>query len=160
MAPAPPRRFRLYVDLLRERPGGAEALSQDLLIIVTSFFRDPGGLEALSVPVFPALMARRSPKRSGPRLGARLLDAARKSTRSRSACSSASASAAAATPIQIFGTDVSDDGDRAGARRASIPDSIAADVSPERLRRFFLKADGGYRISKASATCASSRGTT
>ena len=50
--------------------------------------------------------------------------------------------------IQIFGTDLSD-ASVAKARAGVYPESISADVSPERLRRFFVKDGTGYRISKA-----------
>ena len=58
-------------------------------------------------------------------------------------------------PVQIFATDVSDAAIE-HARAGIYPESIAADVSAERLRRFFNKIDGNYRITKPSATCASS----
>jgi len=54
---------------------------------------------------------------------------------------------AASIPVQIFATDVSEASiDR--ARVGVYPQTIAADVSPERLRRFFSKSDGNYRITK------------
>src|SRR5262249_10278544 len=54
---------------------------------------------------------------------------------------------ASQTPIQFFGTDVSDTS-VAKARAGLYPENIQGDVSPERLRRFFTKVEGGYRISK------------
>jgi two-component system CheB/CheR fusion protein len=54
---------------------------------------------------------------------------------------------AAANSIQFFGTDVSES-NVARARSGVYADNIQADVSPERLRRFFSKIEGGYRISK------------
>jgi chemotaxis methyl-accepting protein methylase len=51
------------------------------------------------------------------------------------------------TPMQLFATDVSESAIE-HARDGVYPESIAADVSPERLRRFFTKADSGYRIAK------------
>ncbi|HEX6296462.1 MAG TPA: chemotaxis protein CheB [Burkholderiales bacterium] len=136
-----------YVDLLQSDLAEQQALSEDLLIVVTSFFRDPGGLEALARLAFPALMAERSPKdplrvwvpgcASGEEvysIAISLLEfLGERST---------------ATPIQIFGTDVSE---RAieRARAGIYPESIAAEVSPERLRRFFLKLDSRYQIAKS-----------
>jgi two-component system CheB/CheR fusion protein len=136
-----------YVDLLQNDMAEMQALSEDLLIVVTSFFRDPGGLEALSRLAFPALMGERSPKdplrvwvpgcASGEEvysIAISLLEfLGERST---------------ATPIQIFGTDVSE---RAieRARAGIYPESIAAEVSPERLRRFFLKLDNRYQIAKS-----------
>ena len=49
--------------------------------------------------------------------------------------------------VQLFGTDLSQ-GSIEKARAGIYPESIAADVSPERLRRFFAKVEGGYRINK------------
>ncbi|MGC2619551.1 MAG: CheR family methyltransferase, partial [Acidobacteriaceae bacterium] len=50
-------------------------------------------------------------------------------------------------PIQIFGTDLSEAAVQR-ARAAVYKESIEADVSPIRLRRFFHRTDGGYQISK------------
>ena len=50
-------------------------------------------------------------------------------------------------PIQLFGTDVSETSIRT-ARNGVYPANIQGDVSPERIRRFFAKAEGGYRINK------------
>ncbi|MDH4275276.1 MAG: PAS domain-containing protein, partial [Gammaproteobacteria bacterium] len=51
------------------------------------------------------------------------------------------------TPVQIFATDIDEDAIEK-ARAGVYPENIAQDVSPERLRRFFLKVEGGYQISK------------
>src|SRR6185436_10346936 len=50
--------------------------------------------------------------------------------------------------LQIFATDLSE-GALAKAREGTYPVSIARDVSPERLRRFFAKVGGHYQVSKA-----------
>src|SRR5207302_1696781 len=55
--------------------------------------------------------------------------------------------ASGSTPFQIFATDVSE-ASIDYARNGLYPQAITADVSGERLRRFFSKADGGYRITK------------
>ena len=136
-----------YVDLLQNNPPELEALSQDLLIVVTSFFRDPGGLEALSRLAFPALMAGRSPKNPiriwvpGCASGEEVYSIAISLLEFLGERSSA-------TPIQIFGTDVSAQAIER-ARAGTYPESISAEVSPERLRRFFLKSDGHYQIAKS-----------
>jgi two-component system CheB/CheR fusion protein len=51
--------------------------------------------------------------------------------------------------IQIFATDLSDQVSLQKAREGLYPENIAGEVSPERLRRFFTKEDGKYRVSKA-----------
>ena len=65
-----------YVRFLRQTPAEVEALYQDILISVTSFFRDPESFEALKSKVFPRLLKDRSRARSGADLDARLLDRA------------------------------------------------------------------------------------
>src|SRR5206468_9216022 len=55
-------------------------------------------------------------------------------------------------PMQIFGTDISEQSiDQ--ARGGFYPENITAEVSPERLRRFFTKGNGGYRVTKAVRDC-------
>src|SRR5437764_14463930 len=51
-----------YVQFLRHRPAEVEALHEDLLIKVTSFFRDPAAFEALKAEVFPGILKHRSPE--------------------------------------------------------------------------------------------------
>ena len=136
-----------YVELLQNDLAEQQALSEDLLIVVTSFFRDPGGLEALSRLAFPALMGERSPKDPlrvwvpGCATGEEVYSIAISLLEFLGERSTA-------TPIQIFGTDVSE---RAieRARAGIYPETIAAEVSPERLRRFFLKLDNRYQIAKS-----------
>lgn len=50
--------------------------------------------------------------------------------------------------IQIFGTDISEN-NVVKARTAIYPENIQSDVSPERLRCFFTRSEGGYRIGKS-----------
>jgi two-component system CheB/CheR fusion protein len=140
-------RLEDYVAFVREHPDELQALHQDLLIHVTRFFRDPEVFDALVSQVFPALIHDRPrdvPIRmwvpgcsSGEEvysLGISLLEALGDSADS--------------TPIKLFATDLSEPIlDRARAGR--YPESIAADVSEERLRRFFVKEGGGYRIQKS-----------
>ena len=52
-------------------------------------------------------------------------------------------------PIQIFATDLSDTMSLQKAREGLYPENIEAEVSPERLRRFFTREDGKYRINKS-----------
>ena len=64
------------------------------------------------------------------------------------------------TPIKILATDINEAA-LEKARAGIYIDNIEIDVSPERLRRFFVQDDGGTtRSARRSATCASSRGTT
>ncbi len=136
-----------YVRFLQANPNEIKALYQDMLINVTSFFRNPGVFEAMRTQVFPEIVKGR---RSDHTL--RIWTPA---------CSSGEETYSVAitlleylgdktagNSIQFFGTDVSESS-VARARSGAYPDNIQGDVSSERLRRFFTKMEGGYRISKA-----------
>ncbi len=134
-----------YLRYLGDTPVEAKALAQDLLIHVTRFFRDPDSFEAMATHVFSELTRNRAedPVRiwvpgcatgeEAYSIGICLLEAL--------------ADRAVERRIQIFATDVSEaaiDHARAGA----YPVAIAADVSQDRLKRFFTRMDGGYRVVK------------
>lgn len=136
-----------YCQMLQSQPDECKALFQDLLITVTSFFRDPETFESLKTSVFPALVQDReanAPVRiwvvgcsSGEEaytIAIELLEFLE--------------SQAQSVGIKIFATDVSMAAlDK--ARLGIYPESISADVSPERLRRFFMRVETGYQISKS-----------
>jgi two-component system CheB/CheR fusion protein len=148
-----------YVQFLRQTPAEVEALYQDILISVTSFFRDPESFEALKSQVFPRLVSDRS--RHEPvrvwTLGCSTGQEAYSLAMAFAECAEAAGSQA---PLQLFATDLNPTGIEK-ARAGVYSKDIAQDVSPERLRRFFTEVDVGYRISKSiSVTPASSPGTT
>lgn len=138
-----------YLHYLQKEPEEVEALFRDLLIGVTSFFRDPEAFAALQTQVIPRLFAG---KTAGGLVRTWVCG-----------CSTGEEAYAIAIllqeyletlkqtfKVQIFATDI----DRQAieqARSGIFPASIAADVSPERLAHFFLQdTDSGvYRIQKA-----------
>jgi two-component system CheB/CheR fusion protein len=135
-----------YVKYLRANPAEINALYQDMLINVTSFFRTPALFEALKSKVFPFCI-----KNPGERAAMRVWTPG---------CASGEETYSVAialceylgdnakyTAIQLFGTDISET-NIVRARTGFYPENIQGDVSPERLRRFFTRSDGGYRISK------------
>jgi two-component system CheB/CheR fusion protein len=135
-----------YIRLLRSDPAEVRSLYQDLLIHVTRFFREPDSFDALAREVFPDIIKGRmanEPIRvwvSGCATGEEayslaiaLVEFLQKNQ--------------AETPVQIFATDVSETAVEQ-ARNGVYPPSIEADVGPDRLRRFFTKHDGGYRVTK------------
>lgn len=136
-----------YIKLLEDDAAEVQNLYQDLLIQVTRFFREPDSYVALAEKVFPRLTdGRRSdvPIRiwiPGCSTGEEAYSVAM-------ALLEYLGDRAGATPIQVFATDVSD---RAieRARAGIYPESIVEDVSAQRLRRFFVKIDGAYQITKA-----------
>ncbi|MBF9236521.1 PAS domain-containing protein [Hymenobacter sp. BT683] len=141
------REFTHYVRFLQENPAEVDALFKELLIGVTKFFRDHDAFDHLKMRMLPLL--RQKPADSVVRVWA-------------PGCSTGEEAYTLAMclfecldsvdrnrylKIQIFATDINADGiDQ--ARAGMYPESIEADVSPERLARFFNKVDGFYQIKK------------
>jgi two-component system CheB/CheR fusion protein len=138
--------LRDYARFLRKNPGEAEALYQDFLIHVTRFFRDLETFEALKATVLPKLFTNRS--RAEP-LRVWVLGCSTGEEAYSIAILFAEIAQAKGVqiPVQVFATDLN--GALIEKARAGVyPKSIAHDVSPERLRSFFVEVDGCYRISK------------
>lgn len=135
-----------YVKFIRGRRGEAEALFQDLLINVTAFFREPTTIQALRDRVFPLLLRNRAdddPVRvwiPGCSTGEEAYSFA-------ILLHEFIAQGRSPVPIQIFGTDLSEPALET-ARAGLYAEGICADISPERLHRFFTKVDGHYQISR------------
>ena len=141
-----------YVRFLRENPQEVEILFNELLIGVTNFFRDPSAWEILKTEALPNLLANRAPEQtlrawvpacsSGEEayslamLFEEALDSLKPHTTAKN------------LRLQIFATDL-DAHAIERARGGVYPQNIRADVSPERLSRFFVKEGGGYRVSKS-----------
>jgi two-component system, chemotaxis family, CheB/CheR fusion protein len=136
-----------YLKLLGEDPDEVRKLYQDLLIHVTRFFRDGESFDMLSERVFPRLVEDRAPDNpirvwvAGCSTGEEAYSIAISLLEFLSQRSPR-------LTLQIFATDLSEPAVE-HARTGFYPENIEADVSPERLRRFFTKIDGGYRISQA-----------
>lgn len=135
-----------YVEYLRRTPTEVDALYQDILISVTSFFRDPASFEALKSTVFPRLLKDRS--RYDPvRLWTLGCSTGQEAYSLAMAFTEAAEAAGSSASFQLFATDLNPAGIQK-ARAGIYSKDIAQDVSPERLRRFFTEGDGSYRISK------------
>lgn len=135
-----------YVRFLSGNPAEIEALYRDVLISVTSFFRNPETYDALKERVFPRLTEERNRH-----------DQVRVWTLGCSTGEEAYSIAMAFTEyleasgrrlgMQVFATDLNA-ASIEKARAGIYAKGIQQDVSPERLRRFFVEVDGGYRIAK------------
>jgi len=137
-----------YVRYLKENPKETDLLFKELLIGVTSFFRDPAAWEHLAKEVLPPMLGERrgnavirawvpgcSTGEEAYSLAIVFKEALEKLK-------------APANPLlQIFATDLDRDAIEK-ARQGLYPTNIAADVSPQRLRRFFFQEERGYRVSK------------
>jgi two-component system CheB/CheR fusion protein len=135
-----------YARYLQENPAEVQVLFKELLINVTSFFRDKEAFEALSKTVLPRIFegkpenyifrawvpgcASGEEAYSIAMLFSEYMDEIKQEFK-----------------LQIYATDIDDDA-IATARAGTYPANIAIDVSPERLRRFFTKGEDGFRIKK------------
>jgi two-component system, chemotaxis family, CheB/CheR fusion protein len=136
-----------YLALIGSDPAEAAALYQDFLIRVTGFFRDPDSFDLLAQRVFPDLSEGRSPKTPiriwvpGCASGEEVYSIAITLIESLG-------DRFAPAGIQMFGTDVSEAAIEK-ARAGIYLDSIAQEVSSERLERFFVKQGEHFRIDKS-----------
>ena len=136
-----------YVRYLRQTPAEVTALYEDLLINVTSFFREPEVFETLKKKVFPRLLKDRR-ARTPIRVWVPGCSTGEEAYSLAIALLEFLGTRGASVPVQIFATDISDPAiDK--ARAGIYPAGIAADVSAARLRRFFVKHDGGFQATKA-----------
>jgi two-component system CheB/CheR fusion protein len=135
-----------YVSLLQENPKEIDILFKEMLIGVTNFFRDKKVWEKLESSVFPEMILR---QKAGATLRAWV-----------AGCSSGEEAYSLAIifkealekikphhniSLQIFATDLDQESIEV-ARRGLYNENISADVSSERLNRFFSKTDEGYRV--------------
>ncbi len=136
-----------YVRYIEHHPAEVAALYQDILINVTSFFREPETLEALDRKVFPHLVEHRAAK-----------DPIRVWVPGCSTGEGAYSLAIAllefmgerniSFPVQIFGTDINEAA-ITKARAGVYTENIKLHVLPERLGRFFATVDGNLKVVKA-----------
>ncbi len=133
-----------YLDLLRRDANELDLLAKDLLINVTGFFRDRKVFEFLAAKIVPDLIRDRSSDQpirvwvAGCSTGEEAYSLAMLFREEITAANSN-------TKVQVFASDVDPDA-VASAREGLYPATIAADVSPARLARFFAKEEHGYRI--------------
>ena len=135
-----------YVEHLRRTPREVLALHQDILINVTSFFRDPEAFQVLESTVLPRLLEHRSGA-DPVRIWTLGCSTGQEAYSLAIAFTELAEAAGTAVTLQLFATDINAAGIDV-ARAGVYGKEIAADVSPERLRRFFVEVEGGYRISK------------
>jgi two-component system CheB/CheR fusion protein len=142
--------FASYARHLRQHPAEVQALHDDLFVTVTRFFRDPDVFHALVRTVFPRLLKDR-PRNTPIRIwtpGCATGEEAYSILIALTEFLETTKRGADDVEIQLFATDPNA-ASIARARAGRYPESIALDVSPERLRRFFVKVDGQYQVSKS-----------
>ena len=138
--------LKQYLQFLQANPHELDALFQELLILVTGFFRDPQAFEALAQKCLPSLI-------EGKPEGATLRVWVAGCSTGEEAYSLAILLKEYLTrrklrlTVQIFASDINS---RAieQARAGLYPIGIAGDMTPERLHRFFTREDTSYRVKK------------
>ena len=135
-----------YAEHLRGNAKELDTLFSDVLISVTSFFRNPDAFEVLQREVLPKLLAQRddeplrvwvlgcSTGQEAYSIAMAFVETAEKLPQGRK--------------LQVFATDLND-ALLDKARHGLYAKTLAADLSPERLRRFFVEEGGGYRVAKS-----------
>lgn len=136
-------RFKDYLALVQSEPGETKELFKDMLISVTNFFRDPACFEALK----QALVKDYLPRKNSNEFRAWVPGCATGEEAYTLAIILAEAMAEADVhcEVNIYATDV-DAQAIARARKGVFPENIEADVSEQRLRRFFTHQNNQYRI--------------
>lgn len=137
-----------YVALLQNHRPELMALYHDLLINVTSFFRNPEAFDALHDTVYPSILRGRKDQSQPIRIWVPGCSTGEEAYSHAISLVEYMAERRLEVPIQIFGTDLSETA-IARARVGIFKENIEADVTPVRLRRFFQKTEGGYQISKS-----------
>ncbi|TFZ64047.1 PAS domain-containing protein [Hymenobacter sp. UV11] len=142
------KEFTHYVRYLQENPQEVEQLFHELLIGVTKFFRDAEAFASLKAHLRPLLAAK--PTDGTVRVwapGCSTGEEAYSLAMTLVECLDELEPNRHHLKVQIFATDISAEG-IASARAGLYADNIVADVSPERLERFFQKTDTHYQIRK------------
>lgn len=133
-----------YLEFLRRDPAELELLSKDLLIHVTSFFRDQQVFDYLAAHVIPDLVAGQ-PVNQPLRIWVPGCSSGEEAYSLAMLFREELAARQRNVRIQIFASDADADA-VVTARDGLYPEAITADVSPERLARFFNKEGQGYRV--------------
>jgi chemotaxis methyl-accepting protein methylase len=133
-----------YVSYLRQNPEETKALLRDLLISVTNFFRDKKAFDVIETEILPMLIKGKTNEQQL-RIWVAGCATGEEAYSLGIICAEKISGIIDAPKIQIFATDI-DEAAIAQAREGLYSINDLADVSPERLRRFFIKEGDGYRI--------------
>ena len=135
-----------YARYLKSRPGDVKALFRDLLIAVTGFFRDPEAFEAVRKKVLPGLCGKKT-KPQTIRVWVAGCASGEEAYSLAMLLTEYTERRGIEAKMQVFGTDIDEDA-IVRARAGRYPPTIAADVPSQRLQRFFVKEEGGYKVKK------------
>ena len=140
-----------YLDRLKSDPAELDRLVADLLIHVTSFFRDPKVFEHLAEAVIPELLESLTDDRplriwvAGCSTGEEAYSLA-------ILCREVIKATGSSARLQILASDVDPDA-IATAREGFYPNTLSSAVSPERLAHHFIRESGGWRVNPSLRDC-------
>jgi two-component system, chemotaxis family, CheB/CheR fusion protein len=139
-------RIEDYLDLIRRTPAEVEALADEFLVTVTEFFRDPDVFDHLAREIVPKLFAG---KGAGDQVRVWSVGCATgEEAYSLAILLLEHASTLEEHPtVQVFASDLHEPSLRR-AREGVYPETIETTVSAARLRRFFVREHGAYRVRK------------
>lgn len=135
-----------YVKYLQNTPPEVDTLFKDMLIGVTNFFRDPEAFKFLEEKAIPDMLKTRSPG-TQIRIWTVGCSTGEEAYSTAILLSEVMDKLKEHFDIQVFATDI-DSQAIEYARMGVYPDSIAADVSEERLNKFFIKVENTYKVKK------------
>jgi two-component system CheB/CheR fusion protein len=135
-----------YHALQQMDAGESQALLKDLLIGVTQFFRDPEAFAALDGTVLPQLFQGREPGETV-RVWVAACSTGEEAYSLAMLLADHAASMTDPPAFQVFASDIDAQAIRT-ARAGLYPASIADDVPPERLQRYFTMENGAYKVRK------------
>jgi len=133
-----------YTNFLHEHPEEVHALLKDLLISVTNFFRDKKAFEYLELDILPKIFAGKT-SADQVRIWVAGCATGEEAYSIAMMCAEHALSTFDAPKIQIFATDI-DETAISTAREGFYTVNDAADISPDRLRRFLTRDGDGYRV--------------
>jgi two-component system CheB/CheR fusion protein len=138
--------LQAYAQFMREHPSEAQALLKDLLISVTNFFRDCEAFEAVERGIIRQLFEGKGAN-DQVRVWVAGCATGEEAYTMAMLLRECTENSPYAPTVQVFATDIDEHAISTG-REGFYTDSDVADISPERLRRFFAKENGGYRVHK------------
>ena len=133
-----------YAQFIQEHPHEIRLLFKELLIRVTSFFRDPEAFAVLEKKILPELVAEK-PETYTIRVWVPGCGTGEEAYSIAILLRECMQETSKDFKVQIFGTDIDEDSIEQ-ARTGLYPANISQDVSAQRLKRHFVKEDAGYRI--------------
>src|SRR5215204_1545760 len=136
--------LQAYARHIRENPQEAVTLMKDLLISVTNFFRDPLAFEALTSKVLPNILGDKG-RNDQIRVWVPACATGEEAYSIAMLLAEQTDGAIEQAQIQVFATDLDEEA-IAAARDAFYTNSDVADLSEDRLQRFFVREGGGYRV--------------